>query len=233
MRTMIGLILLSVLLSACGVGTQSEPERISIANSPTAGGRATTNAGGPEVTVYFVRGNRLHPVRRSVAWADLGTALDVLVMGPNRQEVVDGLRTALSPQEFDVPPPVPGDPTVSIDVPREFTSVAGGNQLLAVAQLVWTVTEFPGIRRVRLTAGGAPLELPTDAGLTDASVSREDFLSVAAPEQSAPPEDPATTAPTSMSPRRAGPRRRRRRAGRGACDPLASSRIRHGRTRGR
>jgi spore germination protein GerM len=77
--------------------------------------------------------------------------------------------------------PVATDAVVTVAVSREFTEVAGGNQLLATAQVVFTVTEVPGVAAVRVTADGSPVEVPTDAGLTDEPVRREDYASVAGP----------------------------------------------------
>jgi spore germination protein GerM len=68
-----------------------------------------------------------------------------------------------------------------VAVTREFTGLGGGNQQLAVAQIVWTVTEFPGVQQVRFSIDGQPLEVPTDEGLTDQPVDRDDYRSVAPP----------------------------------------------------
>ena len=197
MRTVTGLLAaVALLLVACGVSTQDRPERISVADPPTAGQDVTPSGDGPRVTVYFVRGARLEPVQRSVGTSDLATALQLLAAGPTRREVVTGLRTAVAPQTFSVSRTSPEDPTVSIDVPPEFTSVAGGNQLLAVAQLVWTVTQFPDVDRVRVSSQGKPLEVPTDEGLTDSPVSRDDYRTVA-PRGDDP--SPTTTPPPGTS----------------------------------
>jgi hypothetical protein len=110
---------------------------------------------------------------------------------------------------------------VTIGVAREFTEVAGGNQLLASAQVVFTVTGFPGVEAVRITADGSPVQVPTDDGLTAEPVGRDDYRSVAAPDPGpptpgpaapstapeTPPADPSTAPPAAPS----TPGRRRRR----------------------
>lgn len=205
MRAVTGmLVAVTLLLAACGVSTQDRPERVSVAEPPTAGQDTTPSGDGPRVTVYFVRGARLEPVQRSVETSDLVTALQVLAAGPTRREVVTGVRTAVVPQTFSVSRPEYS--TVSIDVPPEFTSVAGGNQLLAVAQLVWTVTQFPDVTRVRISSQGKPLEVPTDEGLTDSAVSRDDYRTVAppggdpTPAATPPAEAPSPTPSPSPTP---------------------------------
>ncbi len=75
-----------------------------------------------------------------------------------------------------------------------------------MAQVVWTVTQFPQVDRVCFSLDGVFVEVPTDSGLSDESVSRADYVSVAPPpaeEGSATRERPTEShAPRRMSPRR-------------------------------
>jgi spore germination protein GerM len=190
------LLPLLVLLGGCGVGTQPEPEIIEISGPPADPPDPATAFGAPEVTVYFVRGAHLEPVLRPATAADVPTALTALTSGPTRGEVVGGLRTALAPQALQATTPLEGS-TVEIAVTRDFTSVTGANQLLAVAQVVWTVTELSYIEGVRFIAEGWPLEVPTDEGLTDEAVDRADYRSVAPPAGGAArPSASGTPAPS-------------------------------------
>ena len=199
------------VLSGCGLGAQSAPEPISIPRPSTTGPGVGADPDGPRVTVWFVRGSRLEAAERPAQRPGLTPALDALVAGPTRGEVVDGLRTALSPQSLTPDRPAAADAVVTVAVSREFTEVAGGNQLLATAQVVFTVTGFPGVEAVRITADGSPVEVPTDEGLTDEPVDRDDYASVAPPAGTPssgelPPADPSTAPPAAPS----TPGRRRR-----------------------
>jgi sporulation and spore germination protein len=210
----------ALVLTGCGVGAQPDPEPVSIPRPSTPEAGVAGTADGPRVTVWFVRGSRLEAAERPVERPAVDTALAALVAGPTRSEVVDGLRTALSPQSLTPDRPVSTDDVVTIAVSREFTEVAGGNQLLATAQVVFTVTELPGVEAVRVTADGSPVEVPTDEGLSAEPVGREDYASVAAPDRSPTPSptspppsggepsggDPSTTPPAAPS----TPGRRRR-----------------------
>jgi hypothetical protein len=146
-----------------------------------------------EVTVYFVRGSRLEGVPRHATEYRPQVAVDLLLAGPTRSEVMAGLRTALAPQDLVVISGRDGGGLVTIAVSREFAAIAGGNQLLAVAQVVWTVTQFPQVDRVGFTLDGALAEVPTDSSLTARPVTRADHLSVAPdrvrrrPRRRAPP----------------------------------------------
>jgi spore germination protein GerM len=70
------------------------------------------------------------------------------------------------------------DGVATVSVTPGFPGLSGGNQLLAVAQVVWTLTELPTVTAVRFSVDGTPVEIPTDDGLTDRPVDRDDYRSV-------------------------------------------------------
>ncbi|WP_222195026.1 GerMN domain-containing protein [Modestobacter italicus] len=183
-RPLVLLVALVLLLAGCGVGTQDSPERLTLTEAPTAR-PSSPGPGTVELEVFFVRGTRLEPVSRSAPSLDAETLLEVLVAGPTRTEVLAGLRTAIAPQTPTVPTGL-AERRLEVDLPRELTDVTGGNQLLTVAQLVWTLTTLPTVDEVRFTSGGVPVEVPTDAGLTGAPVDRDDYRSVAPAASSSP-----------------------------------------------
>lgn len=218
MRRLTAWLLPLLLLSACGVGAQRSPESIEVSPPPATATNTASGAGGPGVTIFFVRGARLEPVLRPAPSADVATALRLLVSGPLRTEVDEGLRTAVTPQALEVTRESTDDVTVEVEVTRDFTGVTGVDQLLEVAQVVWTVTQLPQIERVRFTTEGRPLEVPTDDGLTDQPVGREDYLTVAPPGYvpaptttpwegtTPPPGTPAAPAPGTSAPSPSGRR---------------------------
>ncbi|WP_432534548.1 GerMN domain-containing protein [Kineococcus arenarius] len=168
-------------LAGCGVDAQEEPTTVAlpVATTPTTAG---SSSGAFVLRVYFVRGNRLVAVTRRTDTATPQTTLDQLVSGPRRSEVADEVRTAVAPQDLAATPDPAGGVVVAAG--RDFTNVGGANQLLAVAQLVWTLTELRGVEHVRFTVEGQQVEVPTDEGLTHEPVDRDDYASVA------PPADP-------------------------------------------
>ncbi|WP_138760221.1 GerMN domain-containing protein [Modestobacter altitudinis] len=176
---------LAVLLCGCGVGTQDRPEALGFSETPSASRADDVPSGTADVQVYFVRGTRLEPVVRSATAEDLPTSLEALVAGPGRAEVLAGLRTAIAPETEPTLTSLP-DGTVQVDLPRELTGLTGGNQLLAFAQLVWTLTDVPPVRAIRFTSVGAPVEVPTDSGLTGEPVDRADYASVGPPSAAQP-----------------------------------------------
>jgi hypothetical protein len=63
-----------------------------------------------------------------------------------------------------------------VDLLPAISTLAGDEQLLAVAQLVCTLTGQPGVGPVSFTLEGAPVDVPRgDGSLTSAPVSRDDY----------------------------------------------------------
>ena len=203
-RLTAGLLLATaVALGGCGVPAQDRPETLDVA-APEAPDAAAATLGGQEVQIWLVRGDRLEAVSRPVSPADVPAALEALVAGPSPDEAASGLRTALPPQTLREEEPTAEAGVVTLAVTREFTGLVGGNQQLAVAQVVWTATQFPSVRQVRFTADGKALEVPTDRGLTDRPVDRDDYASVA-PAGSATTGSPAPPPPTPSVPASSAP----------------------------
>ncbi|SFF47341.1 GerMN domain-containing protein [Blastococcus tunisiensis] len=207
MRTALLALAAVLLVAGCGIDPQARPEVVSIAPPSTGEAGRSGEPDDPQLRVYLVRGARLEPVIRSHPQPGIDAALELLAAGPTRVEVlVGGLRTALPPQSL-FPDPSSGDTAVvTIAVTRDFTEISGVSQLLAMAQVVWTVTEDPRVGGVRITEDGRPLEVPTDSGLTRLAVDRDDYLSAApaapAPAPSGAPrsEEPGGPAPGTAPP---------------------------------
>ena len=179
-----------VLLPGCGVSTQSQPVPLPVESTPVQAS-TPSKQNGATVTVYFVRFGRLAPATRAAPDSLPQTGLRLLVDGPDTAEAAMGLETALVPQELRTAAEDRGPLTV--EAGPEFTSIAGDNQLLAVAQLVWTATDHAPTSLVRIQVGGKPIEVPTDDGLSRLPVGRDDYTTVAPVEE---PPTPDGNSPT-------------------------------------
>ena len=178
MRALPALLCGLLLLAGCGVEPQPAPEPLPIPAPPPPEPGPLGEEDGTVLNVFFVRGTTLTPAERAVAERTPSAALTALTAGPTRAEVIGGLRTALAPQPLSADVGLPGGIT-SVAVTPEFAGITGGNQLLAVAQVVWTLTDLEDTHQIRFLANGVPVEVPTDNGLTNAPVGREHFTSVA------------------------------------------------------
>jgi spore germination protein GerM len=118
-------------------------------------------------------------VRAPVTESAVAVALAALLAGPAPQDARAGLRTALQADTAAMVTGVDGD-VVTIGLAGDLEGTNPAEQILAIAQLVFTLTEATGIRAVLLTIGGTPAEVPTGEGdLSDLPLTRADFASVA------------------------------------------------------
>lgn len=177
---LLALLALLALLTGCGVEPQAAPEDLDVSPIPAATAEPPGGTPGSELVLWFLRDDRLSPVQRSADGAGPVSALSALTEGLTASEADAGLTTAISRQPLAV---ITGgdaeEGVLTVGVTDAFTYVAGADQLRAVAQVVWTATEFDEVDAVRFTTTEGPLEVTTDAGLTDEPVGRADYGSLA------------------------------------------------------
>jgi hypothetical protein len=190
----VGLVLAALViavpgLAACGIPKQDSAKRIDKARVPyrlldeNSGGTADgQQLGNRNAVIYLARGLRLVPTARSLPPPlTLPRLLRALGRGPTRPEVASGIRTALPVED------TPSDVRVSrgtaiMKLPLTFTALSRADQVVALAQIVYSVTDQPGIGQVQFTLDGAPIDIPrADRSLTGQPVTREDYLALAPP----------------------------------------------------
>ena len=144
-------------------------------------------------SIYLVNdGDRLRPTSRQVRVSPrppthLASVLDALIGGPTEADADDGLRSAV-PSTTEVRAVTVDGDTVVVDLSEEFASIGGERELLAVGQVVLTVTTFPGVRQVRLQLDGRPTPLPLpDGSLTDGPVALSDYAELLDPDTAGGP----------------------------------------------
>ncbi len=165
----------TALVFGCGVRAQDSPERVPPPEQPSFGVESTGDVESVDAVVYLVERGRLVPDRVPASTADPEDALRALlaVAGPRgarRTAVPAGSTLRSLSRDGDL---------VTVDLDSRFAEVRGRDQPLAAAQVVFTVTEQPPARRVRITVNGQPLPIPSDAGATgDEPLTRESFESL-------------------------------------------------------
>lgn len=111
-------------------------------------------------------GNGQSATLRSVArdvGDDLDAVLAALLAGPNSTEFADGYRSALPPELTVNGRQRRGD-LISIDLSDDIQGLSGNALVLALAQVVYTVSELPGVGRVLVTVDGTPQQWPDGKG---------------------------------------------------------------------
>lgn len=183
------IIALLVTIAACGVRTSDgveiadpsdvpfgllEPDRVPAALRPDASAVVQLFLFDPDSSV-------LVPVTRQVSDAAVETVVDELEAGPTDSESLLGLRSALIDIAAVDGVDVDGS-TASVDFNDSFTTLGGSDQLVAIAQLVYTLTQRSAIDQLVVRVDGEIVEVPRDDGtLTSDPLTRADYASFSAP----------------------------------------------------
>lgn len=144
------------------------------------------DAGKPEVVseivdLYFVSSNNIVKTQRNITSPATATqTLGSLIAGPPNDGTAVGLRSAL-PDLFTATVDVVRG-VATIDAVSSFlNNLSPGDQKLAIAQLVLTLTSRPGIGQVLFSVDGSPIAVPRGRGdLAPAgqSVSFDDYTNL-------------------------------------------------------
>jgi len=149
--------------------------------SPTPTPTPTSEPGGAtSVKVYFFMDEKLVPVRRSIdATKAVGRAsLNALFEGPTDEEAA-----ASPPLTTSVPDGTIllgldiADGLATVDLSREFESGGGSASMSGrLAQVVYTLTQFPTVNRVAFELDGDPVTAFSGEGIVlDGPSTREDY----------------------------------------------------------
>lgn len=187
-RAAAGLLgVLAVAAGACGVPQDPAPRVLDASALPeelAVPSTTTTSTQAPvprqAVQLYFVDGEALGlPVERDLA-TPTGpiAALEALIAGPTEEEASAGLTSGI-PVEMVIRTSDLTDGVLRVDLAEgALEQIEGELQRLAIAQLVYTATELPGIDWLWVLIEGEPRALPTDEGDVEAPVGRVHYASL-------------------------------------------------------
>lgn len=174
---------LGAAVAACGVGTQDEARRVDPAVVPfgllEAGTTTTVVDEGEPAAVFLVADDRLVEVARVAPDdASLADLLELVVAGPTDGERTLGITTAVPAGAVASADASRG--VAQVDLTEAFGDVRSDEQLLALGQLVYTLTQQPGIGGVSFTLDGEPVAVPLPDGTeVSGAISRDDLAAVA------------------------------------------------------
>jgi hypothetical protein len=181
------------LLAGCGVPDDTRPRALDPADVPEEllePAPSSTAAPPPEeqpasIEIYLVNRaeDRLEAATRGARHWDIPMRIDALLEGPTEAEADGGLHSAI-PAETRRLNIEHLQPTVAtIDLSREFTAADDEAELLALAQVVYTVTEQSGVTGVSLLVEGEPQEGTDDGRLDTAGPLRRAHFKDVAPSR--------------------------------------------------
>jgi spore germination protein GerM len=175
-------------LAACGVPSDSGPRALPRDRVPfdllTPGSSVATTttlvAVTTDVPIALIGPDRVAVVHRLVgAPPSLFRVIEALLAGPTAEESALGLRTAIINQTRLLSVRIQGG-VATIDLSGDFAAIGGTEQILALAQLVFTATGAAGVLGVRLSLDGKAVELPRgDGTLTQEPLRPRDYAAIA------------------------------------------------------
>jgi len=180
---------LALLAAGCGsskstsgsTSTTSAPASSS-STGPTTSGQPNTSLPGTGalLRVYFVKGEKIavagSPAPGTTAVA--AAAMNALLAGPQGVAAQLGMTTAI-PAGTRLLGLTIADGTATVDLSGSFQSGGGSLSMqLRVAQVVYTLTQFPTVQRVNFELDGTAVEAIGGEGLMVNGVSRSTFEGV-------------------------------------------------------
>jgi len=181
MRWLVVGVTTALLVAGCGIPSDDDADVTDAADVPfdllePAPTTTTTTPVGSDAELFFIGADELiHPtIRRVPTGSTLTELVDALSSPPQETD----LRTALQ-DELVLNVDLSGG-IAQVNLGPEFAESA--DQVLAIAQIVYTLTGQPGVGRVTFLLEGTPVPIPRGDGvITTDSVARDAYANLVAP----------------------------------------------------
>ncbi len=139
------------------------------------------------IDVWLVRDGLLvasrHEIERPVT---AQRALDELLSGPDEDEQSRSLRSAIPDAAVLVSAEVSGG-IARVELAASFSDIPAGDQVLAVGQIVLTLTDLRGVGLVAFSVADGPIAVPLPSGESSGEqVSRDDYVELASVDTASP-----------------------------------------------
>lgn len=188
MKLVLVLMSLCVVMAGCGgVPADTKPRAIEKERIPfdlLQPAQDTSSSSTPglltPVRVYMLLGDRLVPTQRAVVPpVQLGATLATLAQGPTEEEKASGITSKLKPPKATFTAQlVSGVAHINID--GAIDGLVKGDQIRAIAQVVFTATELEEVTAVQIESGSQPVSVPIgDGSKVTRPVQRADFATLA------------------------------------------------------
>lgn len=172
---------------ACGVPTDGSPREISadelppgLVEAPSTTATSTPKGDAEVVQLYYVLEDELAPAFGDVTRpARVDAVLRALLDGPAEEFADEGYRSALPQGEELVLSAELRAGVSRVELMPTFREIPAADQVLAVGQIVLTLTARPGVGQVRFVLDGQPIAVPrADGSVTTQTVSRDDYTAL-------------------------------------------------------
>ena len=182
-RAVVGLFGLFVLGCGVPIEQQAQPiptDQVPVGLRPTDSTIEASLAESEPTDIWFVRDAGLVTTRHRVAPpVTAQAALAELLTGPTNAEQNRSLRSAIPDGSVVIDVQVVGG-VATVDLASSFSDIPARDQVLAVGQIVLTLTDLRGIGRVGFVVEEVQIAVPLPSGdASDGSVSRDDYIALA------------------------------------------------------
>lgn len=173
-------VLVASVLAGCGVDTDTTPRAINRNQvrdllSPSSTIPSSPGNGPALLRLYFVRDQQLTEVHRRGRANDARTVIEQLLAGPTQvQRQRLRLTTFIPPGTRLLSVDLSPSGVLVIALSKEMDDISGASARNAYAQLVYTATGAPGVKRVAFQSSDHLIEVPT-SGRNKKVVGRADY----------------------------------------------------------
>ena len=184
--TVVALLVASLGLAACGIPTASAPTPIARSDVPfhlenppttttTAPGTSPVVGVAEQIFLVAPTGHLVAATREVAVPASLTQVTEALLAGPTATESAAGVQSFLTRTGVQVT--LAGTTGVAtVDFTANPIQVVGPDQTLAIAQIVYTLTQQSDVTGVLFEIAGKAIEVPTAAGAqVPGPVTRADY----------------------------------------------------------
>lgn len=188
----LALVCAVTVLAGCGVPVEDRARRVPAERIPDGLlASDTTTPTEPDdresIDVWLVRDGLLvasrHEIERPVT---AQRALDELLSGPDEDEQSRSLRSAIPDAAVLVSAEVSGG-IARVELAASFSDIPAGDQVLAVGQIVLTLTDLRGVGLVAFSVADGPIAVPLPSGESSGErVSRDDYVELASVDTASP-----------------------------------------------
>ncbi|MFL5921330.1 MAG: GerMN domain-containing protein [Gaiellaceae bacterium] len=205
---LVGLVLAAGLgITAAGCGSEhavslGKPTTGETTTSPEQTGSTTTPTQ-VSLEVWFARDDGLVAVRRTHDPTPLvaTTAMDALLGGPSTRERAAGFSSEV-PAGTRLLGIGIRNGLATVDLTSEYQSGGGSHSMqMRLGQVVYTLTQFPTVQKVRFRLDGTPVNVFSSEGIVlDHPVGRDDYADLLPPiTVTKPAPDTRVTSPVTVS----------------------------------
>jgi germination protein M len=159
-RALCSTVVVLALLAGCGGGDEASPTSTGSSEQATNETTPSTVDETTSLRVYLVRGEHVGVSTREVerTRAVAAAAMRELLEGPDSDDRAGQLDTAI-PAGTELRSVAIADGTATVDLSPQFQAGGGSTSMaLRVAQIVYTLTQFPTVARVAFRIDGEPVD---------------------------------------------------------------------------